>query len=323
MKGGGKLTWRVDWPARWKALGVTVEPFGKDHASRGGSYDTGVAISREIFGYEAPHPIVYEWIMLGQKGAMSSSTGVVVSISDMLKVVPPEVLRYLIIRTKPEKHIRFDPALPLLNLVDEFERLHSSEKATSYDKRMIELSHAAGLCHTDIPFKHMTTIYQVAAGDFDRIMNIVGRAGYDTSNEKCIRELADNVGNWLEMYAPDNAKFSVQEELPVSAATLNDFQRAFLSSFADALEKSGELNGEQYHNLVYSSKETGSDLNTDIAATLDVAPESLEVNPKELFKAIYISVLGQASGPKAGWFLSSLEKDFLVQRFREASSYKP
>ena len=104
MKGGGKLTWRVDWPSRWKILGVTVEPFGKDHASKGGSYDTGMRISKEIYGHEPPHPIVYEWIMLGKKGAMSSSTGVVVSISDMLKVVPPEILRYLIIRTKPEKH---------------------------------------------------------------------------------------------------------------------------------------------------------------------------------------------------------------------------
>lgn len=323
MKGGGKLTWRVDWPARWKALGVTVEPYGKDHASRGGSYDTGVAIAREIFGYVAPYPIVYEWIMLGKQGAMSSSTGVVVSIADMLKVVPPEVLRYLIIRTKPEKHIRFDPALPLLTLVDEFERLHSSDKATSYDSRIIELSHAAGLCHTDIPFKHMTTIYQVAAGDFARILDIVRRAGYDTSSEKCIRELVDNVGNWLEMYAPDNAKFSVQDELPVSAAQLNDLQRAFLSSLAAILDMSGELNGEAYHNLVYSAKEAGSELNTKIADALNVDAVSLEINPKELFKAIYISVLGQASGPKAGWFLSSLEKDFLARRFREAAAYRP
>ena len=28
MAGGGKMTWRVDWPARWKMLGVTVEPSG-------------------------------------------------------------------------------------------------------------------------------------------------------------------------------------------------------------------------------------------------------------------------------------------------------
>ena len=36
----------VDWPARWAMLGVSVEPFGKDHATRGGSYDTGARIAR-------------------------------------------------------------------------------------------------------------------------------------------------------------------------------------------------------------------------------------------------------------------------------------
>jgi len=323
MVGGGKLTWRVDWPARWKALGVTVEPFGKDHASRGGSYDTGVAIAKEIFDYEPPHPIVYEWIMLGKKGAMSSSTGVVVSISDMLKVVPPEVLRYLIIRTKPEKHIKFDPAQPLLTLVDEFERLHANEDASVKDKRVLELSQAAGICHTDIPFKHMTTIYQVAGGDFDKIMRIVERAGYDTEKEKCIRELTDNVANWLEMYAPPFVKFSVQDEVPVQTASLSDMQNVFLAALSDMLSQKDEMSGEDYHNLIYSAKEEGTELRKTIACAMDVDPAELEVNPKEFFKAIYTAVLGQQSGPKAGWFLSSLEKDFLVQRFKAASEYRP
>jgi len=34
------------------------------------------------------------------------------SINDMLEIVPPEVLRYLIIRQNPEKHIEFDPVFP-------------------------------------------------------------------------------------------------------------------------------------------------------------------------------------------------------------------
>jgi lysyl-tRNA synthetase class 1 len=323
MVGGGKLTWRVDWPARWKALGVTVEPFGKDHASRGGSYDTGIAISKEIFGYEAPHPIVYEWIMLGQKGAMSSSSGVVVSISDMLKVVPPEVLRYLIIRTKPEKHIKFDPAQPLLTLVDEFERLHENEEANSYDKRILELSQAAGICHTEIPFKHMITIYQAAGGDFDKIMNIVERAGYDTKKERCIRELSNNVENWLEMYAPSFVKFSVQNEVPVQTASLSEVQKVFLAALSDMLCHMDEMSGEDYHNLIYSAKENGSELKETIASAMGVDSAELEVNPQELFKAIYTAVLGQQSGPKAGWFLSSLEKDFLVERFKAASEYRP
>ncbi len=321
IQGGGKLTWRVDWPARWKILGVTVEPFGKDHASRGGSYDTGKRISKEVFGYEPPHPIVYEWIMLGKEGAMSSSTGVVVSISDMLKVVPPEVLRYLIIRTKPEKHIRFDPAMPLLTLVDTFERLNSTEEVSENDKTVLNLSHASGLCNTDIPFKHMTTIHQVAHGDFDKIMKIVERAGYDVEKEKCIRELTNNVASWLDMFAPDMVKFSVQENMPPEAATLTDEQRAFLKAMAESMTAADELDGSDYHNLIYSAKEDTGELHKRIKEILGV--DELSLSPKTLFKAIYISVLGQGSGPKAGWFLSSLEKDFLAKRFAEAAEFRP
>ena len=35
---------------------VTIEPFGKDHATRGGSYDSGARIVREVFGGEPPLP---------------------------------------------------------------------------------------------------------------------------------------------------------------------------------------------------------------------------------------------------------------------------
>src|SRR6185436_17612180 len=108
MAGGGKLTWRVDWPARWKVLGVTVEPFGKDHATRGGSYDTGVRIAREVFATEPPFPVPYEWISLKGGGDMSSSKGNVLSIGRALELVPPEVLRYLVLREQPQKTIAFD-----------------------------------------------------------------------------------------------------------------------------------------------------------------------------------------------------------------------
>ncbi|ADI74627.1 lysyl-tRNA synthetase [Methanohalobium evestigatum Z-7303] len=323
MTGGGKLSWRVDWPARWQILGVTVEPFGKDHASRGGSYDTGERIAKEIYGYEPPYPVVYEWIMLGKQGAMSSSSGVVVTISDMLKVVPPEVLRYLIIKTKPEKHISFEPGMPLLTLVDEFERLKSSDDIDDANKRVLELSHASGICHTDIPFKHMVTVYQVARGDFDQIIQILKRAGYDTENEKCIRGLVSNVENWLEMYAPDFVKFSVKEKLPEKAANLSDEQKAFLGALSEVIEESGHLSGEEYHNIVYQAKEKDSKIHKKMADILGINPDELEPNPKNLFKAIYITILGQKSGPKAGWFLSSFDKDFLIERFKEASTYSP
>ena len=107
----------------------------------------------------------------------------------------------------------------------------------------------------------------------------------------------------------------------MQVATLSELQKAFLGAFADLIESKGKINGEEYHMLVYSAKDESSELNRLIAEKLNVpAPK---VDPKDLFKAIYISILGQSSGPKAGWFLSSFEEDFLINRFREASTYSP
>jgi lysyl-tRNA synthetase, class I len=57
----------------------------------------------------------------------------------------------------------------------------------------------------------------------------------------------------------------------------------------------------------------GQELHTKLH---DIKKES-GIAPKELFSAIYISFLGKDSGPKAGWFLSVLDKDFLERRLEE------
>ena len=57
-KGEGKLPWRLDWPSKWKILGVTFEAFGKDHATKGGSYDTGKRIVKDILESKVPHHTV-------------------------------------------------------------------------------------------------------------------------------------------------------------------------------------------------------------------------------------------------------------------------
>jgi len=168
----------------------------------------------------------------------------------------------------------------------------------------------------------MVTIYQVARGDFEQVLKIVKRSGFSIENEKCIKELVDNVSRWLELYAPPFVKFSVKENVPVQAATLSERQKAFLSAFSALIEFRENISGEEYHMLVYSAKEEGSELNKKIAEKMNTQIQQ-QIDPKELFKAIYISILGQSSGPKAGWFLSSFEQGFLVKRFEEASNYSP
>ena len=302
LTGGGKLAWRVDWAARWKILGVTVEPFGKDHASPGGSFDTGKRISEELYNYPAPYPIPFEHILLkldaaGEKTArltaMSSSRGTNIPVHQMLEAVPPEILKYVIARVWPDKHIEFNPGLPLLNLVDTYER---------------EVGGIGRGVAAAIPFRHLITLVQIARGDFTTLLEVIKRSGYEIheANEEelaDIRQKARYVENWLRIYAPEHVKFEVQAELPVEAVKqLSERQKKALMLFAQAIPGEVNLSAEVWHNTFY-----------EVAALVNA-----EV--KEIFKAVYIALLGKPSGPRAGWLLASFDANFLRKRLEAAGN---
>ena len=296
MAGGGKLIWRIDWPARWMALGVTVEPFGKDHATRGGSYDTGARIVREVFGGEPPLPIPYEWISLKGRGDMSSSKGNVLAIGTILEVVPPEAVRYLVMRERPNRRITFDPGLPLLQLVDEID----DAQARNRDERAIELSRAGGFHPVGVPFKHLVVVAQAARFDETAVLQILERTGYAGVDREAVASRLRHARRWLETFAPEDIRFAVPDTLPPEVSQLDAAQREFLDRLASGLTEG--MDGEAVHKLVY-----------DIAAVVGGAA------PARLFQAIYLALIGKPRGPRAGWFIALLGPRFCADRFRRAA----
>lgn len=296
MAGGGKLVWRIDWPARWNALGVTVEPFGKDHSTRGGSYDTGVRIAREVFGDEPPYPVPYEWINLRGRGDMSSSKGNVLSIGDVLEGVPPEVLRYLVMRERPTKRITFDPGLPLLQRVDEVD----AATAEGRDERALELSRAAGFEPVGVPFRHLVVVSQIAGFDVDRVMEILERTGYSGHSRDAVEQRMAYARGWLARFAPDELKIEVRPSLPPEAAELGEDQRRFLTRLADRIADGDSA--ERIHEVIGTT-----------SAEFEDTPRA------SLFQAIYLALLGRPRGPRAATFIEILGPAFCATRFREAA----
>jgi len=302
MDGGGKLVWRIDWPARWCLLGVTVEPFGKDHATRGGSYDTGKRIVREIFDGQPPYPIPYEWIRLKGRGDMSSSKGNVLSIGQILKVAPPEALRYLVIRERPQKTINFDPGLPLLQLVDQLDDAHASGR----NERAVELSHPGGFRPVGVSYKHLVVVIQVAEFDVGKTVEILRRTDHAEVAPDAVANRMEYARRWLDAFAPEEIKFTVQDRLPAQASELDGDQRAFLGALANALDEKQQgqegMDGEAVHRTIW-----------------DLAGRFETVKPAKLFEAIYVSLLGKTRGPRAGWFIAMLGPETCAARFREAA----
>ncbi|MBI3620374.1 lysine--tRNA ligase [Candidatus Roizmanbacteria bacterium] len=120
--GHGKLPWKIDWPAHWKVMGVTIEGSGKDHMSSGGSYDFASAICREVLHIEPPYAIPYEWFTIGGR-KMSSSKGIGSSAKEVAQILPADVLRFLIVRTPIATALDFNPyGETILNLFDDYDR---------------------------------------------------------------------------------------------------------------------------------------------------------------------------------------------------------
>jgi len=316
--GNGKLTWRVEWAARWKIFGVTCEPFGKDHAASGGSYDVSSVISQEIFHYKAPYPVPYEWITL--KGeAMSKSHGVFFTPGQWLEIGPAESLNYFLFRSKPMKHKDFNPEMPFLDFIEQFDRVEQiyfgkEEAASDKEEKKLKKIYQMSQLHEEdqIPFRpsyrFLTVAYQIAGDDLDKIYHILQRnsqlpaeleavAFVDLSDvqKEQLQQRVSQVKNWLETYAPGFVKFQVQEKMP--AVDLPPAQKDFLKDMAQLLEEK-DLNPEELHDEMYN-----------------ILREH-DLKPQKAFQALYRVVIGKKMGPRAASFILSLDKDFVIKRLR-------
>jgi len=313
-RGEGKLTWRVEWPARWKLIGVTCEPFGKDHAVVGGSYDTGKLIAKKIFGYEAPYSVPYEWVSLKGK-RMSSSKGVVFTLLQWLEIAEPELLRYFIFRSKPMKAKEFDPGLPLLDFYDEYDlvegvyfgKVKSSGRREEQLKRIYELSQTGEPPKVQpqrVPFRFAAVLSQVMQNPKHATEILTSRKMLIDPSKSDIELAVLRLGrarNWVAKHAPERLRFKVSETLPADVKqALTRNQREGLKQLAADLSER-DFTPVELHNHIYG------------------LAEKIGLKPPELFNAIYLVLIGRESGPRAGNFISALDKEFVTKRFKEAS----
>lgn len=283
----GKLPWKVEWGAKWQAIGITVEGAGKDHMSKGGSHDIASQVCQRVLHYPIPYPIPYEWFLIGGR-KMSSSKGVGTSAAEMVEILPPELLRFLMVKTKINQAINFDPAGETIpKLFDEYQKVADAyfNKTNEDLSRIFELSQVGGVKKPPaIRFSILAQWIQMP-----NMQEEIKKAGYE--------EWVKYAKIWVDKYAPDSEKFAIAKELPEDAKNLSREQKEYLQKVATELEK--KWNPEDFQKVLYEwSKE-------------------LAIPSKDAFAAIYLSLIGKDHGPKAGWLILSLEKEFIKKRFKE------
>jgi lysyl-tRNA synthetase class 1 len=311
FKGNAKLYWNLQWCAMWDHFGVTYEEGGKDLLTAGGSRDRANEIYREVWKKEPPIGLVHEFFTTGGGKKMSTSKGLGAAATDLVKVYPPELVRFLMLRTHPKRHVEFDPAGPTLpKLMDEYDRCGDAfrNEPESDQAKVWALSQV-----DEDPAPPGFRVRFAIVADWIQIPSVepLAEAERRKDAELTEAERADLESRialarvWLQRWAPDEARFSVMPQLPADIK-LTDAQRRYLAAVKELIGKIRDPEALQ-EELYETAKRVGV-----------VGPDG-KVS-REAFSAIYLAFLGRPSGPKAGWLLTTLEDDFVRRRLDEAVS---
>lgn len=305
--GNGKLPWKVDWPAHWVILGITIEGAGKDHTSAGGSLDIAQALCKEVFHYPEPFSPSYEFILIGGK-KMSTSKGLGLKARDAHKMIPPGLIRFLFSRSDYNQQVNFDPnnTLAIPNLYDEYDKCLSAYiNGNNEDlSRVFEMSHIGKLPEKTkkmfIPrFREVVNYLQHTGVDLRKRFEEIKGSPLNQAELQILKDREKYAKIWLKEFAPAEFKLSMDEKLPKEIKSLDNDQKKFLKEAINLIEK--DLSAEDLQLELYNLS------------------KQLKVDAKKAFSAIYISFIGKQFGPKAGAFLLQYPKEKVIERLKEVA----
>ncbi|HLD26857.1 MAG TPA: lysine--tRNA ligase [Patescibacteria group bacterium] len=296
FNGNGKLAWKVEWGAKWKVIGITIEGAGKDHMSAGGSYDIASAICHEVLDYPVPYSLPYEWFIVGGR-KMSSSKGVGVSAQEVSTFLPPDILRFLIVRTPIGTALDFNPYQKntVFNIFDDFDRCMNAyyimQEGTIPEgkkgeviadfSRIIELSAVALLPEKRLFLPRFRTIVNLIKEKKDLVSFFTDKKGDElTVREKKLLKERIRFGHiYLRTYA-QSSEISPSASSQQSRFVYTSEQKDFLRQVVTVLSSKT------------TSKET---MNT---ALMNVLKKN-NFDPSKVFPALYYVLTGLTYGPRA------------------------
>ncbi len=302
--GNGKLPWKVDWPAHWKALGVTIEGAGKDHSVAGSSRDVAREICQRVFHIGEPFNLPYEFFTLGGK-KMSSSKGLGLKARDIFNILPANVARFLFSRTDYRQEIDFDPigTMAIPDLFDEYDRcwlnyINGIEEDFSRAFEMAQIDELPPKEKTFLPRFRDVVNFMQQGGDLGKKFAEIKGLELNELEKDILKEREKYGKIWIEKYAPEELKMGMSDKLPEQANNLSQLQKEYLNKVMGILDQAEDA--EKLQTELYTLS------------------QEMNVKAKDAFAAIYLSMIGKEYGPKAGQFLLQYPKEKIIQRLQEA-----
>ncbi|WP_142214341.1 lysine--tRNA ligase [Streptomyces sp. SLBN-118] len=298
----GKLVWKVDWPMRWAYEGVIFEPSGVDHSSPGSSFVVGGQIVREIFDGVQPIGPMYAFVGISGMAKMSSSRGGVPTPADALKIMEPQLLRWLYARRKPNQSFKIAFDQEIQRLYDEWDKLESKvvdgtalpADAAAYSRAARTAAKELPRTPRPLPYRTLASVADITAGHDEQTIRIL--SDLDPSNPLSsldeVRPRLDRAENWITSQVPAEARTVVRSEPDAELlSSLDEQGRESLRLLLEGLDTHWSLDG--LTTLVYGVPKVMEGLAPDAKPT----PE-LKVAQRTFFALLYHLLVGKDTGPR-------------------------
>jgi lysyl-tRNA synthetase class 1 len=298
-----KLQWKPDFGARWAALDVDFEMYGKDHSTNTPIYDR----ICEILGGRKPNHFTYELFLdeNGQKISKSSGNGV--SIDEWLTYASTESLSYFMyLKPKTAKRMHFD-VIP--KAVDEYhQQLQAYPGQDAAGKLANPVFHIHGhnvpASTMVVPFSMLLNLASVSgATDKEALWGFIRRYAPGATPEG--NPDLDQAAGFAIRYFEDFVKPGRVFRLPT------DKERAAMEALVAALK-----DGEAARAIIAEKNALAGKPDEPVAEVDWSSDEFLQsivfavgkvhgFEPlRDWFKALYEVLLGASDGPRFGGFIA-------------------
>lgn len=278
--GNVKLQWKPDFGARWAALDVDFEMFGKDHSTNAPIYDR----ICELLGGKAPEHYVYELFLDENGEKISKSKGNGLTIDEWLAYASSESLSYFMFqKPRTAKRLYFD-VIP--RAVDEYHQQLRAYPGQDAAQRLAN------------------PVWHIHEGDPPASGMVVGFATLLNLASVVAAPDRDTLWGFIRRYAPDAAP-ETHPDLDAAAAGAVRYFRDFVAPtrvfrLPDARE--GAAMADLAGRL--RAWEGGADAEALQSLAFAVGREHGFEPLRDWFRALYEVLLGASEGPRFGGFIA-------------------
>ncbi|MCW4000331.1 MAG: lysine--tRNA ligase [Candidatus Bathyarchaeota archaeon] len=297
--GEGKLTWKSEFAARWRALDIRFEAYGKDIAD---SVRINDRICREVLKFEPPSHAKYEMFLDKGGRKISKSAGNVFTPQVWFNYGSPQSLLLLMLkRFVGTRSLDVSDIPAYMNELDYMEEVYFGRKQVG-EKEKMRLRGLFEYCYLlnppakpslHVPYNLLTFLVKMAPKESqsDYITEKLQSYGYlqkDQGIDAGLQQRIDYALNWTRDF----------DEITETEVELSEDEKKAVTALVAKLQT--DLDADAIQNAIFTSaKDSG-------------------IKPGNFFKVLYQILMGAPQGPRLGPYVLAMGKQNVVAALERA-----